>query len=73
MKLVENSKEVAKHSWSVRLITLAAMLETLSLSAPVLLPELANFVDPLTLSKISLGLMLGGIVARFIKQTKVSG
>lgn len=73
MQIVENAAKVAKNSWSVRLISLAAALEALSLAAPAILPELANLVEPDTLSKISLALMVSGVIARFIKQQKVSG
>lgn len=73
MKLVENAGAVVKHSWSVRLIALAGILETVSLASPMLLPELSNFVTPEQLSIVSLVLVLSGLVARIIKQTKVSG
>lgn len=73
MKLVENAGAVVKHSWSVRLIALAGILEAVSLAGPVLLPELSNFVTSQQLSVISLVLVVSGLVARIIKQTKVSG
>lgn len=73
MKLVENADKVVKHSWSVRLMMLACALEVISLAEPMLMPQLANFVEPETLSAVSLGLILSGVVARVIKQTKVSG
>lgn len=73
MKLVENAGAVVKHSWSVRLIALAGVLEAVSLAAPAILPELSNFVTPEQLSIASLGFVLAGLVARVIKQTKVSG
>jgi len=73
MKSVENVSLVAKHSWSVRLMVLAAMLETVSIAGPALLPDLASFLEAAMVSKISLVLIVAGIVARFIKQAKVSG
>lgn len=73
MKLVKNAGAVVKHSWSIRLIALAGILETVSLAGPVLLPELSNFVTSQQLSVISLVLVVSGLVARIIKQTKVSG
>lgn len=73
MKLVENADKVVKHSWSMRFMVLAGVLETLSLAGPAVLPELSNFATPEQLSGISLALVLAGVVARLIKQTKVSG
>lgn len=73
MNLVPNAGKVARHSWSFHLMSLAALLEILSLSAPAILPELERFVSPEQLSIASLVFIAMGIIARFIKQEKVSG
>lgn len=71
--LVPNANKVAKHSWSIRLMSLAAVFELLSLSAPMILPELEKLISQEQLSIVALVLIALGIVARFIKQETVSG
>lgn len=73
MKLIHNAKKVLKHATSIKLLTVSVMLETVSMSGPQLMPELATFFESRTVSAISMFFIVSGIVARFIKQEKVSG
>ncbi len=73
MRLIDNAKQVLKYATSIKLLSIAAALETISIAGPALLPDLGAFFESRTVSLISLGFIVSGIVARFIKQTKVSG
>lgn len=73
MKLIHNAKNVLKYASSIKLLTVAALLEALSTAGPLLLPDIAKLLESKTVSVISMMFIVAGIVARFIKQEKVSG
>ena len=72
MELIYNAKRVLKYATSIKLLTVAAILEILAMSGPLLLPDLAAFFESRTVSAISMIFIVAGIVARFIRQEKVS-
>jgi hypothetical protein len=71
MKLIDNAEKVLKYAASIKLMTIAAVLETISIAGPSLLPDLSAVFESRTVSMLSLGFIVAGLVARFIKQEKV--
>ncbi|HEX4843189.1 MAG TPA: hypothetical protein VFV57_05920 [Limnobacter sp.] len=69
MKLVDNSGQILKYSWTVRLCALAAVCQTLAQLWPLVEPQVASLVSPQVFSVLSLLFTAAAIVARVIHQT----
>lgn len=70
-KLAHNWRAVLRHSWSVRLIALAAVLSGLEVALPFVGYKLP--VSDMARAGIYFAVVSGAFVARLLAQKKVSG
>ncbi|SHE68686.1 hypothetical protein SAMN02745157_0712 [Kaistia soli DSM 19436] len=69
MKLVSDWRAVLKHAWSIRLILLAALFSGLEVALPIIGDE----IPPRLFAMLTLIVVAGAFVARFVAQPKTMG